>query len=413
VPTEPVSASATPPDLATLVRGEAENRPGVYRFLGPRGELLYAGKSVRVRDRLLSWLRAREGKALELLRVTRHLEWDYVASEFEALLLELRTIRTKRPRFNVVHRRDRRFAWVRLTGEPAPRLVATLDPGAGSTRRGARRGERLFGPFPAHRSLPRALRELASATGLRDCAGNTPIHFADQVDLLGVLLPPQLAPLCPRAELGTCPAPCAALCTEASYAERVREAVSFLEGDGDAPLERLTARMEAASERQSFEVAARLRDRIERLVGLRRTMVETATEIASLTFVYHPPSAHPGALPRHFLLREGQILLAFDPPPPRDPDARARAAGTVARAFDVPGVPSARLDAGAREELFLATRWFRLHPGERAQTTPVPRYLARLDQGRARGRGRRQRPVAGASRDAAGDLSPSAAPSCG
>jgi excinuclease ABC subunit C len=309
-----------------------------------------------------------------------------VASEFEALLLELRTIRTRRPRFNVVHRRDRRFAWVRLTGEPAPRLVATLEPGAGSTRRGARRGERLFGPFPAHRTLPRTLRELASATGLRDCAGHTPIHFADQPDLLGALLPPRLAPRCPRAELGTCPAPCAALCTEASYAERVRKAVAFLEGEGEAPLEQLTLRMEAASERQAFEVAARLRDRIERLVRLRRSLVETTREIESLTFVYHPPPAHPCATPRHFLLREGQVLLDFDPPPPGDRDARAQAAGRIADALDGPATPSALLDAGAREELFLATRWFRLHPEEHTHATPVHRYLAKLGRGRFPGR---------------------------
>ena len=40
-------------ELREHVRANAENRPGVYRMLGPSGEVLYVGKSVRVRTRLL------------------------------------------------------------------------------------------------------------------------------------------------------------------------------------------------------------------------------------------------------------------------------------------------------------------------------------------------------------------------
>jgi excinuclease ABC subunit C len=382
------------------VRARAENRPGVYHFLGPRGELLYVGKSIRIRDRLLSWLRSRQGKGAEILRVTRELDWRYVASEFEALLEEFRTIRAHRPRFNVVHRRDRRFAWIRLTAEPAPRLVATLDPGAGSTRRGAHRGERLFGPFPAHRSLPATLRELAAVVGMRDCPGATPMHFADQGDLLGALLPPPLTPGCARHELGSCPGPCAGGCTESAYAARVAEAVAYLEGRSDAPLERLEARMLEAAEREAFEAAARHRDRHARLDRLRAALVETSRELRALTFVYHPPAAAAASPPRHHLLRGGQVLLSFAPPDPADPVARARASHEIARTLDQPPVHPSRLGAGAREELFLATRWFRMHPAERAHTTPLSRYrTALLEPG-------------GGDPEAAG-VSPPAAPSSG
>ncbi len=411
--TSPESPPRLPslPALLDRVRSDAENRPGVYRFLGPRGELLYVGKSIRVRARLLSWLRSREGKGLELLRVARRVEWEYVANEFEALLLEFRTIRGRRPRFNVVHRRDRRFAWIRLTAEPAPRLVATLEPGAGSTRRGAGRNERLFGPFPAQRSLPRTLRELASVTGLRDCPGGTPIHFADQGDLLGALLPPDRVPGCPRAELGSCPAPCAAGCTEEAYGERVREAVAFLDGTGDEPVERLVARMEAAAGSRAYETAAALRDRIDRLQALRRSLVETARELESLTFVYHPPPEGPADAASHHLLREGRILLSFDPPPAGEPEGRARAARRLADALDTPVRPSALLGAGAREECFLVTRWFRLHPGERAHTTPIASYLAGLDTGRARAGERRRTRGGGEAADPSSDVDPGQPPS--
>ena len=41
-------------ELRERVRALAENRPGVYRMLGPNDEVIYVGKSVSVRNRLLS-----------------------------------------------------------------------------------------------------------------------------------------------------------------------------------------------------------------------------------------------------------------------------------------------------------------------------------------------------------------------
>ena len=43
--------------LRALVRAGAEDRPGVYRMIGPDGGVIYVGKSKRVRTRLLSYFR--------------------------------------------------------------------------------------------------------------------------------------------------------------------------------------------------------------------------------------------------------------------------------------------------------------------------------------------------------------------
>jgi excinuclease ABC subunit C len=362
---------ALAPVLARI-RAEAKNRPGVYRFTGPRGELLYVGKSVRVRARLLSWFRSADGKGLELLRVTRGVEWEYVGGAFEALLAEFRLIRALRPRYNVVHRRERRFAWVRLTAEPAPRILASAHPGRTRTRRGGRTGDRFFGPFPAHRSLPETLRDLAHVTGIRDCPAATPMRFADQGDLFGE--PERSAPLCPRAELESCPAPCAGWCTEAEYAARVKEAVAFLEGRSDAPLERLDARMAEAAGRLAFEGAARTRDRRERLERLRDGILSTRRELERLTFVYRT-----GEPERHHLVVEGRVLLSFEPPGPGDPEGSAilgkRLQDLLGTAVATPRIR----DPAAREERFLVMRWFRANPGERDRTDPVEGYLGRLE----------------------------------
>lgn len=354
--------------LRQQVCDTAENRPGIYRFVGARGELLYVGKSVRIRTRLLSYFRAREGKPLELARVARGVEWEYVPNEFEALLREFRLIRTFRPRYNVQHRRRRRFAWVKLTAERAPRLVATARPAAD--------GHPAFGPIPASRALARAVRDLAHVAGLRDCPGRTPIHFEDQLDLLG----PERSPLCARHELGSCPAPCAARCSEGEYRARVSAALAFLQGRDDALLEGLAGRMREAAENRAFELAATHRDREARVRRLRDLLLEFGEHLRSLSFVYRVASDHGPA--RAYLVKEGQVRMSFDdplaaaagdggPPSPR----RKRLAEALRAAAEVPAPSPRELTEGAREELFLVARWFRRQPDERARTVPPRDYL--------------------------------------
>lgn len=375
-PSSPVPPRSDPaPELRARVRADAENRPGIYRFIGPRGEVVYIGKSVRVRSRLLSYFRARSGKPVEILRVARAVEWEYVPTEFEALLREFRLIRAFRPRFNVHHRRDRRFAWIKLTREAAPRLLATRRPVAD--------GARYFGPFPATRSLPRTVRDLAHLVGLRDCPVRTPMHFSDQLDLLS----PERVPGCARAELGSCPAPCAALVSRDAYLEGAREARTFLEGESRQTLHRARSRMEQASKRRAFEAAALWRDRMERIERLRDAVVEHGRYLESLRFLYRVPTPAAGtsgsrtSANRVYLIVGGRVRLTFDEgddtgsgaPPPADPGLRRTILRTLERAEGEQELP---LDEDAREELFLVARWFRRHPEELERGWSPERYFA-------------------------------------
>ena len=85
------------------VRATAKDRPGVYRMLSSDGEIVYVGKSKRVRTRLLSYFRCAfpEEKGARILREAERIEWEYTPSEFAALREELRLIKRLRPRFNV------------------------------------------------------------------------------------------------------------------------------------------------------------------------------------------------------------------------------------------------------------------------------------------------------------------------
>ena len=89
--------------MRSHVSDNALDRPGVYRMISSDGEIVYVGKSKRLRSRLLSYFRCAfpEEKGARILRDAEQIEWEYVPNEFGALLTELRLIKQFRPRFKI------------------------------------------------------------------------------------------------------------------------------------------------------------------------------------------------------------------------------------------------------------------------------------------------------------------------
>lgn len=345
------------------VAARTENRPGVYRMLDADGAVLYVGKSVRVRARLLSYFRAPRGdKAAELLSCTHAIRWDYVPNEFAALIRELRLIQEWHPRYNVEHNHARPYAFIKVTPEPAPRLVPVT--------RVVEDGTLYYGPFPSLLRVREALRELARELGLRDCPGSTPVRFADQTDLFGL----DRRPLCIRGDLGTCLAPCAGRCSQARYLARVAAAVRFLDGDDDAPLDALRRRMADAAGRLDFEYAALLRDRERRLAALQSDLVAFRGTTESLSCVY--PLRGFGGDHRLYLIRRGRVRDEI--PAPRSAAERLAAAQRVRELFARPEPGPAALDPAKVAEILLVARWFRRRPRERRRALSPTVWLARV-----------------------------------
>jgi excinuclease ABC subunit C len=360
----PVASRRPATELRAEVRAGCENRPGIYRMIGPANELIYVGKSVRVRSRLLSYFRAGRGdKAADILAHTHRIEWEYTPSEFAALLAELRSIQRARPVFNVQHKRDRAFCFVKVTHEEAPRLLVVREVNED--------GGFYYGPFRGAERVREVLRELADLLELRDCASRTSLRFADQLDLFGAVA----EPLCMRADLHRCLAPCAGRCTRAEYHAHVDIARRFLDGAADVPLTILRRRMTAAADRLHFEYAAVLRDRMHRLEDARAELLQLRGFIESLSFVYEVPGYNGDD--RVYIVHRGSIREECAAP--RNTTELA-ALTERARALLRRRANPARVDATHAAEILLLARWFRLRPDELARTWrvdggPGPRRL--------------------------------------
>lgn len=348
------------PTLREHIRAKAENRPGVYRMYGPGEELLYVGKSVHVRTRLLSYFRASKGeKTWELIRQSGHVSWEYIPNEFGALVHEMKLIQKWQPRFNVQHKRKRIYAFVKVTRERAPRLLPVT--------RIADDGATYYGPFPRVGALARTVRELAHVLGLRDCLSTTPVFFDDQLEIFRA----RRAPRCIRADLNSCLAPCCGRPTAAEYQKAVDLARRFLEGRAERPLRELEQQMSAAAAREDFEYAALLRDRLERLRHFRDDLVAFRGRVEDLSFTYRVPGFRGDD--RIYLIRHGRIRR--DLTDPRGARARERVARQIEEVYGEPDRGPSALKPEEAAEILLVARWFRMNPRERRRTQTPTEWL--------------------------------------
>ena len=351
--------------LREHVRTHAEDRPGVYRWLGADGRILYVGKSVRVKSRLLSHFREETGKAARMVAGADSVSWDYTPNEFAAVVREMRLIRAWQPEYNVQHKRDRRYGFIKVTREPAPRLVPVS--------RIQTDGARYYGPFAQTGWLAHAVHDLALATGLRDCSADTPIHFGDQLEIFAA----GRVPRCIRADTGTCLAPCAGRCTTAGYDRRLRLARAFLEARTRAPLDELARAVQAAAAQLQFEYAATIRDRMDTLEKLWNHLSGFRGRVDHFNFVYPVPGF--GGDDRIYLIRRGR--LSAELPWPKSDGARLRANTVVEEVFrPIPADRDGELEADAAAEVLLSVAWFNRRPKERQRAVAPELWLAGKSQ---------------------------------
>lgn len=252
--------------------------PGVYLMKDRRGEIIYVGKAVNLRNRVRSYFtRTGDTRAFVSLldQFLGDLETVLVHNEKEALLLENELIKKHKPRFNVLLKDDKQYISLRLDRTQSyPRLEVV--------RRYQKDGARYFGPYSSASAIRETLRIINRYFHLRTCTDH--------------VLANRKRP-CLLHQIGRCPAPCVYPVPEDEYRKSVDEVVLFLEGKAGELVEGLRARMKQASSELKFEEAARVRDQllaIER--SLERQKVATTDFKDQDVFAFH---------------REGDRLLVY------------------------------------------------------------------------------------------------------
>ena len=232
-------------DLQTTLE-HLPRQAGVYMMKGKKGEILYIGKARVLYDRVRSYFQKRSElspKTRVLTSFVRDIETMVTQSELEALLLESQLVKRHRPRFNVVLRDDKQYPYLRLpVKDPFPRLSIV--------RRVHHDGALYFGPYVPAGALRETLKVIKKVFPLATCTINID-GTADRA--------------CLEFEIKRCMAPCTGNQSQEDYHRIVNQVRYFLEGRDQELLDGLREEMEAAADREAFEEAARLRDRLVKI----------------------------------------------------------------------------------------------------------------------------------------------------
>ncbi|THJ16656.1 MAG: excinuclease ABC subunit UvrC [Nitrospira sp. CG24B] len=236
--------------------------PGVYLFKNEHGEIIYIGKAAVLADRVRSYFQKGTDHSLKTSLLVSHvtdLETMVTRSELEALILESNLVKRHKPRFNIVLRDDKQYPYVRLPiKDDFPRLSIV--------RRVQKDGALYYGPYTPANALRETLKVIKHVFPLATCT----------IDIDGTA-----DRACIEFEIKRCMAPCTGHQSKEEYHQIVKQVRHFLEGRDHELLDDLRTRMEAAAEREEFEEAARLRDRlfkIQRMLEKQRITQTSATD---------------------------------------------------------------------------------------------------------------------------------------
>ncbi|QDS88809.1 UvrABC system protein C [Rosistilla ulvae] len=355
--------AATNVQLRSLVRQQCPKSPGIYGMLDRRGQLIYVGKSKRLRTRLLSYFSPRnaEEKAGRIIQGSQTILWESQPSEFAALLREQQLIRRWTPRWNVQEIPKRqRPVYLCLGGAPAPYFFLDRMPPADVVA--------SEGPFMGAGKMQRAVDALNNFFRLRDCSSKQELYFADQLQLFEL----QQRPGCLRFEIGRCSGPCVGQCTRRQYDQQVAEAESFLDGFHAAPLEAIRETIQRAAKGQQYELAARMSRDLLALEFLHRKLMFLAAARRKYTFIYAVPGEHdtpdePAPRGVWYLIRRGEVCESIVAP--RCPEEYQRARQRVAHWKRVLADPENHRAASPFPfTLSLVANWLRKQPQELERT---------------------------------------------
>jgi excinuclease ABC subunit C len=228
---------------------EIPAEPGVYFMRDASDQIIYIGKSKKLRSRIRSYFREAQTLSPRIALMVRQvveIEFIVTDTEAEALALEANLIKQHQPYFNVLLKDDKKYPYLCITwSEDYPRIFITRR------RRLGKEKDKYYGPYTDTRALRQTLHLVKRIFPLRQRP--QPL-FKDRP--------------CLNYELGRCPGVCQQLVSPEDYRKIVHKIAMIFQGRTRELVETLTTQMAVAAEALNFEQAARLRNQINGLKSL-------------------------------------------------------------------------------------------------------------------------------------------------
>ena len=237
-------------------------QPGVYKFLNSAGDVLYVGKATDLYSRVNSYFSNEHQDRPHIIRMlpkVKDVEVLTTTNDVEALILEAALIKEYRPKFNILLKDDKSYAWILVTTKeefPTVRVVRNVS------KHELAQGK-VFGPYPKGKAVRQIYRYIRRLYPFSTCKNTEKPCFYHHI--------------------GLCPCPRLGLISKEEYRAQINELIKFLQGKKVRHIANLQKEMRQLARQQRFEEAALLRDKIADLkhLGVSRNLtrdVKTETD---------------------------------------------------------------------------------------------------------------------------------------
>ena len=222
--------------------------PGVYIMLDKDGAVIYVGKARILKNRVRQYFHgsAKPSKVAAMVENIADFSYIITNTEIDALALENNLIKKYKPKYNILLKDDKTYPYIKAhLKEEFPHFSIT---------RKLTKDGKYFGPFMGGIRCKDILEIASSVYGVRLCT--TAIGAKPKKPCLAY-------------HIGKCLGPCAHTCSKEEYAERVKKALSFLDGNYEEAEEILQSKMLTFAENEEFELALEYREKLQMLSKLK------------------------------------------------------------------------------------------------------------------------------------------------
>ncbi len=221
--------------------------PGVYQFLDAQGQVIYVGKAKNLKQRLASYFGTHKHlsrKTRTMVKNAARVEYTIVETEQDALLLENTLIKKLQPRYNVMLKDGKSYAYICIKKERFPRVYYT--------RQLIRDGSEYFGPYTSITRVRRLLELFHMLFPLRSC--NYQLSEAN--------IQKGKFKVCLEYHIKNCKGPCVGLDSEEEYNARIDQIRNILKGRYGAVKRYLQREMKRLADALEFEKAQELKEKL-------------------------------------------------------------------------------------------------------------------------------------------------------
>ncbi len=228
--------------LVKSIRKEVPERPGVYLFRDRTGNVIYIGKSINLKKRVLGYFHKNSHQTRKKLKPLvadiNHVEFHETLNEFLALLLEDKLIKKYYPFYNVRQKKFKKYKYVIVTNGlfPTVKIIDSLK---------KVKNKSVYGPFQGRAYINALLDIILRYFNLRLCKETNPLTK------------------CVYHDLKYCAAPCILNIMPIEYTAIVNKVQDFLGGNIDYIIPLLTVKLNKHIADVEFEHAQETKNRIE------------------------------------------------------------------------------------------------------------------------------------------------------